>query len=152
MLNFIKGLGLGAGVMYLMDPERGEDRRQAMTEGVKETTQGVNEWLSHAMTDSVPNTVGLAAAAMGGLVGLKFFARRPLTTLALAAAGFAIARQLQAQHMLTGFRPTGLDPKAAASGAYRDASMDLAEMSHYGNAGNGHSGGKRSNGPGPATA
>lgn len=155
MISFLKGLSLGAGVIYLMDPERGDQRRQALTAGLTDTTQGLNQWVGHAMTDSVPNTLGLAAAAMGGLVGLKFFARRPMTTLALAAAGIMVAKQLQeieqnhwAQSRGHGHgegRGRGLAPLAAATGSYREAPRDLAEMAHYGNAGNGHSGGKHQN-------
>ena len=91
MFSMIKGLGVGAGLMYLFDPERGEKRRAQVQDDLKKSGGQVNAWMTEALHDPVAHAPALVAAAAGSLIGLRMLARRPVTTLALGALGLAFA-------------------------------------------------------------
>jgi len=57
-LALVGGAGLGAGLMYLLDPERGERRRSALSESV---AYAVND-----AADRFPALAGVAANAVAG--------------------------------------------------------------------------------------
>src|SRR2546430_17593688 len=57
-LALVGGAGLGAGLMYLLDPERGERRRSALSESV---AYAVND-----AADRFPVVAGVAADAVAG--------------------------------------------------------------------------------------
>jgi hypothetical protein len=121
MLSLLKGLGLGAGLMYFFDPEMGPRRRSllgdritelgheleealtATTRDVKVRAQGVVSEAGRAMdvpldVDTLrpsnwPPEVRLAAGTVGALVGLNLIRKMPLTSLALGAVGLSLAVQ-----------------------------------------------------------
>ena len=63
-LDFYRGLTLGLGVMYLMDPERGRSRRALLRDQAVRATRTVQDFLGKSSRDlSHGATVGVAEAA-----------------------------------------------------------------------------------------
>jgi hypothetical protein len=121
MLSLLKGLGLGAGLMYFFDPDMGPRRRSllgdrmtelgheleaalgATTRDLKVRAQGVVCEAGRAMDvpldidtlrpSNWPPEVRLAAGTVGALVGLHLLRKMPLTSLALGAVGLGLVVQ-----------------------------------------------------------
>jgi hypothetical protein len=118
----IKGMGLGAGLMYFFDPDSGRWRRAlvrdqlvsaghdledlvgASARDLKNRARGVaaesSRWAEDHLGRPVdlrpetwPPSARLLAGAAGVLVGLQLFRRRPATSLALGAIALGIAVQ-----------------------------------------------------------
>ena len=62
-LLWISGLGLGAGLMYLLDPERGRRRRTLLRDRAVRTVNRVGHFLDASARDVAHRTRGLAAEA-----------------------------------------------------------------------------------------
>ena len=121
MFTLLKGLGLGAGLMYFFDPEAGEQRRSVVGDRMKGLGHELEESLSASSSDLKSRAEGvvsdatramdlsvdldafnpanwspavrLAAGVVGVAVGLKMVRRMPLATLALGAVGLGLAVQ-----------------------------------------------------------
>jgi hypothetical protein len=150
MFAMLKGLGLGAGMMYMLDPDRGAERRETIRDRIAETGHDLNEWFDEALNDPANHMPGLLAAAAGGLVGVLLLSRKPLTTLSLTALGVALAAQNRSSLSDRNRGPRHLPgDDSGPSAAERSGAFDPAEFAHYGAGGAGYSGGRQQSGTGP---
>lgn len=143
MFSMFKGLALGAGMMYLFDPEHGGRRRGEVRDRLADAGGALESWFDDALHDPMAHTPALAAAAAGGVLGLKLLGRMPLATLALGAVGLAVAAQ-------NGYlASTGGQGRILMPGDFSRSDpsrhYDSEELSHYGASGQGYSGGARRN-------
>src|SRR5882757_4552738 len=76
-LYLIGGLGLGAAVMYLLDPQQGSDRRQylgqAMSDALETTTTSVGSTLGHLgeHASHLAGNVRSRAATVAGNIAVR---------------------------------------------------------------------------------
>jgi len=152
MLSMLKGLGLGAGMMYLLDPNHGENRRGMIGEQVAGVAQEVTEWFDEAVRDPGSHATGLIAAAAGGLIGITLLSRKPLTALTLGALGLTMLKQ--SRSLGEGSRRGSLylpGNYSGPAGSEGSRSYDPSELAHYGAGGAGHSGGRPQSGMGASS-
>jgi hypothetical protein len=152
MFAILKGLGLGAGMMYLLDPEHGEHRWEMISGQITETAHEVTEWFDEAIHDPANHATGLLAAAAGGLIGVTLLSRRPLTALALGAVGLTLASRRSmwrgGQNRIPQHYPGDY---SGSAGSERSREFDPSELAHYGAGGAGHTGGRQQSSAGPYT-
>lgn len=118
MFSLIKGLSLGAGAMYFLDPAAGEKRRNELVDqisGLGQQFQGLLGESSRDLQDRAKGLVGEATehvdlpfdaaalnpagwppaakvvgGAIGVMVGMKMLKHMPLATLAIGAVGLGL--------------------------------------------------------------
>src|SRR5438045_9409997 len=91
-LALVGGAGLGAGLMYLLDPERGDRRRTALTDSV---ACAVND-----AADRFPNVAAVAADALAG-------ARQAASRLETPRFVTDLSARLDAPRRVTDFAQAG---------------------------------------------
>ena len=87
---FIGGLTTGAGLVYLLDPERGPTRRQQLTERLRPLLEGAGRVLERGAGSVVPPSPGYGAR-IGDLEGLAAATLRSRSREASSSGGTAAA-------------------------------------------------------------
>jgi hypothetical protein len=64
-LDFYRGLAVGLGVMYLMDPERGRGRRAHLRDQAARATHAIQDFLGKSSRDSATGSAANAASRLG---------------------------------------------------------------------------------------
>jgi hypothetical protein len=165
MLSLLKGMGLGAGLMYFFDPELGPRRRallgdqitelghelesavSATTHDLKVRAQGVACEASRAVdmpldVDTLrpsnwPPEVRLAAGTVGALVGLNLLRKMPLTTLALGAVGLTLAVQDLSKNRSGSEVSWPTHDWGTGTGRSSSSAFERDDFPHYGSRGTG---------------
>src|SRR5262245_30785745 len=67
--TMLTGLGLGVGLMYFLDPERGRRRRALVRDKMAHAARAGNEAMCHFRSDVSHRLAGVGARARGALHG-----------------------------------------------------------------------------------
>ena len=104
MKMFLGGLAAGAGLVYLLDPERGTTRRERLSERLRPLIDGATRTLERGATSLVPPSSGYGSR-VGDLEGLADATlrsrRRDRTAGSSSAAWWQVAGGLLALYVLT---------------------------------------------------
>lgn len=85
-LTLAGGVGLGAGLLYLLDPDKGAKRRNQIVKGAYGLADSAREYAGDAY-DSVGGSIGSALSSVGHFASEKFGAAREYAGDKLSALG-----------------------------------------------------------------
>jgi len=86
LLTLAGGVGVGAGLLYLLDPDKGAKRRKNIMRGASEFADSAREYAGDAY-DSLGGTIGGALSSVGQFASEKFGAARDYAGDKLSAMG-----------------------------------------------------------------
>jgi uncharacterized membrane protein len=95
MKMFLGGLAAGAGLVYLLDPERGSDRRERLSDRLRPLVEGATRTLERGAASVVPPSPGYGSR-VGDLEGLADATLRSRPRDRTAGSGSAIWWQIAA--------------------------------------------------------
>jgi len=75
LLSIAGGVGLGAGLLYLMDPDQGEKRRRRIMRGASGLASSARDYAGDSY-NSLSSAIGNALSSVGGYAGDKYAAAR----------------------------------------------------------------------------
>jgi hypothetical protein len=111
LISLTGGVGIGAGLLYLLDPDKGVKRRQQMMEGASDLASSARDYAGEAM-GSVGSVVGSALSSARDFAGEKFGRARDYASDAMSGAGdyaneglsraqrYALARKKEARDFI----------------------------------------------------
>src|ERR671911_2108319 len=104
MKMFLGGIAAGAGLIYLLDPERGSTRRERLSRQLRPLLDGATRTLERGAASIVPPAPGYGSR-IGDLEGLRYATLRSRprerTTEGSSGTGWQIAGGLLALYVLT---------------------------------------------------
>jgi hypothetical protein len=86
LLTLAGGVGVGAGLLYLLDPDKGAKRRKQIMKGASHFADSAREYAGDAY-DSLGGTIGSALSSVGQFASDKFGAARDYAGEKLSAMG-----------------------------------------------------------------